>query len=711
MKNKLILFIWIIIIPEIIAAQYFTIDDIEFGRVTYLKPTNIQNLQWMGRTDSLCYLRNDSLFARTVYQQEEILLFTLSELNELMQKNNLSSIGQFPEIVFLSENQFYFNLNNNLVLIDIHAKDLVAIPIPERAENLILEPHTTTIAYTLGQNVFIRERDKDVGQLSNDTLDGILNGTVVYRHEFGMEEGMFWSPKGTFIAFYKKSEKQVTQYPLVNIEGRIAQIENIRYPMAGMVSEETEIWVYSVISDSLVKLAITGEPDSYHTNLSWTPDEQLIYVQHLNRDQDTMILRCYSSVTGEMQKEIFIETNKKYVEPMNPLVFSEKNPGDFLYQSERDGYNHIYYYESSTNKLKQVTKGDWEVTQLLGFDESERFIFFMATKESPLERHLYKYDLLAKTTIRLAPDMGTHEVVMNAKKTFFIDTYSSTTVPRKVRIIDSIGQVVAELLNAPNPLSGYTLGKVTTGTIMAGDRKTSLYYRITWPVDFDSTKKYPVIVYVYGGPHVQLISESWLLRTDYLHQYYAQHGIASFELDSRGSEYRGRDFEDIIHRQLGIPQIEDQYEGIKFLEKQQWVDTSRIGIEGWSFGGFMTVSMMEHFPEIFKVGVAGGVVSDWKFYEVMYGERYMDRPEQNPEGYKQTNVNLMTDKLQGKLLLIHGALDNVVVWQNSLVFLQECINNGKQVEYFVYPLEEHNVKGTNRVHLTRMITDYFIQNL
>ncbi len=705
------LFIWIIIIPEIIVAQYFTIDDIEFGRVTYLKPANIQNLQWLKKSDSLCYIRNDSLFARTAYQQKEILLLTLSELNELMQKNKLSSIGQFPEIVSLSENQFYFNLNNNLVLIDIHVKDLVTIPIPEQAENLIIEPHTTTIAYTLGQNVFIRERDKDVVQLSTDTLDGILNGTVVCRHEFGMEEGMFWSPKGTFIAFYKKREKQVTQYPLVNIEGRIARTENIRYPMAGMVSEETEIWVYSVISGSLINLAITGEPDSYHTNLCWSPDEQLIYVQHLNRDQDTMILRCYSVVTGEMQKEIFTETHKKYVEPMNPLVFSEKIPGNFLYQSERDGYNHIYYYESSTNKLKQVTKGDWEVTQLLGFDESERFVFFMATKESPLERHFYKYDMLAKTIIRLTPDIGTHEVIMNAQKTFFIDTYSSTTVPRSVRIINSNGLAVAELLNAPNPLNGYTLGKVTTGTIMAGDGKTSLYYRITWPVDFDSTKKYPVILYVYGGPHVQLISESWLLRTDYLHQYYAQHGIASFELDSRGSEYRGRDFEDIIHRQLGIPQIEDQYEGIKFLEKQQWVDTSRIGIEGWSFGGFMTVSMMEHFPEIFKVGVAGGVVTDWKFYEVMYGERYMDRPEQNPEGYKQTDVNLMADKLQGKLLLIHGALDNVVVWQNSLVFLQECINNGKQVEYFVYPLEEHNVLGRERKHLTEMTTQYFLKNL
>lgn len=711
MKTKILLFICIALFPEFVISQNFTVNDIEIGRLTYLKPQDIRNIQWREGSDNISYIRNDSLFASSVYRQEELLLLSLVQLNDLLEKNELSDIKQFPDVAFLSENKVLFNVNSQMISLDMLSNDISVFTIPETNEVPVVEPHTHRIAYTDDQNIFFSEFDKDRVQLTNDSVEGIMNGETVYRHEFGMEEGMLWSPCGNYLAFYKKDESQVAQYPLVNIQGRIAFAENIRYPMAGMASEETEIWVYSVSDGSLVKLETIGEPDSYHTNLCWSPDEKLIYLQHLNRDQNRMTLCYYSSVTGEKQKELFTEIDKKYVEPMNPLVLSEKVPGDFLYQSEKSGYNHIYYFDSKKNKLVQLTKGDWEVTGLIGFDENEKSIFFMATKDSPLERHLYKYDMDSKSVTRLTSVNGTHEVVMNSNKTMFIDSYSSTSVPNIIRIIDNEGNEISEWLNAPNPLEEYSLGKVTTGTILAADNKTPLYYRITWPVDFDSTQKYPVILYVYGGPHVQLISDSWFGRTGFLHQYFAQHGIASFELDCRGSDYRGREFEDIVHRQLGIPQIEDQYKGIAFLKKQSWIDTNRIGIHGWSFGGFMTISMMLHYPDLFKIGVAGGPVTDWKLYEVMYGERYMDPPEENPEGYDKTNLNKLTGNLQGKLLIIHGALDNTVVWQNSLVFIQECINNNKQVDYFVYPLEEHNVLGKERVHLTEKIARYFLDNL
>ena len=711
MKKKSILALVFCFFCGSIFSQFFSIEDIELGRKSYLEPADIQGLQWMGESDNLCLIRNDSLLMYSVLQQQETVLLTLNQLNKILDKSELSETESFPEITAFSGDSLYFTLNSTTVILNLQTKELYTLPIPEEAEGLIIGPEHVKTAYTIGQNVFIRGKDKEAIQLTNDIINGILNGSFVYRHEFGMEEGMFWSPGGNYLAFYKKDESQVTNYPLVDIQERIAKVENTRYPMAGMTSEETEIWVYSVSERSLIKLATIGEPDSYHTNLSWTPDEKHIYMQHLNRDQDKMILCCYSAQTGSLEKELFMETNKKYVEPMNPLIFSEKKPGDFLYQSERDGYNHIYYYKSSSKKLEQLTKGEWEVTKVLGFDESEMYVFFMATKESPLESHFYKYDMVSKSITKLTSGKGTHAVTMNSNKTLFIDTYSGMSIPRIIRIADTEGKVQTELLNAPNPLSNYSLGEVTIGTILAADHKTSLYYRLTLPVDFDSTKKYPVIIYVYGGPHIQLISDTWLNRTDYLHQYYAQHGIVSFELDCRGSDLRGRKFEDVIYRQLGIPQMEDQFEGVKFLEEQPWIDTSRIGVQGWSFGGFMTITMMLHYPDIFKVGVAGGPVTDWKYYEVMYGERYMDTPEQNPEGYEETDVNKLAGNLKGKLLVIHGALDETVVWQNSLVFLEECIDNNKQVDYFVYPLDEHNVKGNRRVHLTEMSTQYFLDNL
>lgn len=293
----------------------------------------------------------------------------------------------------------------------------------------------------------------------------------------------------------------------------------------------------------------------------------------------------------------------------------------------------------------------------------------------------------------------------------FIDTYSSFTVPNKSVLYDSKGNLLKMFNDAPNPIAKYRLGEVDTGTIMAADGTTPLYYKLVKPVDFDPSQKYPVIVYVYGGPHVQLISDSWYGRIDYLHQYYAQHGIASFILDCRGSDNRGKTFEEVIYRQQGIPQTHDQYEGVKFLQSLNWIDTARMGIEGWSFGGYMTLSMLVNYPGVFKVGVAGGAVTDWKYYEVMYGERYMDTPEQNPDGYRNTNLNLLTDNLQSKLMLIHGSMDDVVVWQHSLVFLQEGISKGKMIDYFIYPGEKHGVTGNNRLHLTRMISEYFFENL
>lgn len=711
MIKKSTLFFWIIVIPHLVYAQYFSIEDIEFGRLSNLKPAEIMNLQWVGKSDNLIFSRNDTLFIHSIANREENSLLTLRQLNKLLQKNDLTTVHQIPEIQSHSFNIMSFYSNQYLVWLDLNKKEITEISIPEKAENIIPESKNLRIAYTIGQNVFIREKNDETAQITYDTLEGILNGAVVYRHEFGMEVGMSWSPEGNYLAYYRKDESKVGRYPLVNIQKPIARVEPIYYPMAGMTSEETEIWVYALNKKCSIKLKIPGKPDDYHTNLSWSPDEKYMYLQHLNRNQDTLILRYYSSESGELQQELFIETHPKYVEPLNSIIFSKKDPGNFLYQSERDGFNHVYFFKSSTGELLQLTQGSWEVTRLLGFDNNENYIYFIATKESPLERHLYRYELTEKSIKRLTNDAGTHKVAMNERKTLFIDEFSSSKVPRTIRVVENNGSIISELLIAPNPLSDYILGDVIVGTITAADKKTPLYYRLTKPINFDSTKRYPVIVYVYGGPHIQLITNSWLTRTDYLHQYYAQQGIASFEIDCRGSDFRGRDFENVIHRQLGLPQIDDQFQGIKFLKTISWIDTSRIGIEGWSFGGFMTLSMMLHFPNVFKVGIAGGPVTDWSLYEVMYGERYMDRPEQNPDGYKNTNVNLMVERLQGKLLVIHGALDDVVVWQNSLIFLQECINQGKHINYFIYPIEKHNVSGKERKHLTEMTTQYFLDNL
>jgi dipeptidyl-peptidase-4 len=711
MKRIFLALVFSIVVLLPIYGQYFTVEDIELGRISYLRPATIENIQWLGNSDKMLYSSDSTVYITNIQGDSVSKVIGLGKLNQILSGLGETTGTTFPLLSALSDTEVCFFTGSHLVIYNIRNNATLNFIVPDTAGNMHMSPTQRRIAYTLGNNIYLQDPSAPAVQVTFDSLDGIKNGNIVYRNEFGIETGLFWSPLGNYLAYYRKDERGVSKYPLVDIDARVARYVPIRYPMAGMKSEETEVWIYSLQTKSSVKLQISGDREQYNTNISWTPDEKLVYIQHLNRGQDTMVLKSYDVMTGMLEKVLFTEVNAKYVEPVNPLVFSKTSPGDFFYQSERDGFNHIYYYSATKDELTLLTPGEWEVTGFAGTDPTEGKVYFMATRDSPLEYNLYCVDRKTGKINRLTKDNGTHTVHFNKKMDFYIDEYNAVSVPGNIMISDVQGNPVKKLLTAGNPILKYELGEVQTGTILAADDTTPLFYRLVKPVHFKASKKYPVVVYVYGGPHVQLITDEWTDRIMYLLQYLAQHDIASFVLDCRGSDLRGRKFEDVIFRQSGIPQLYDQMRGVAFLKSLPYIDTTRIGVHGWSYGGYMTLSLMVNYPGVFKVGVAGGPVTDWKYYEVMYGERYMDRPEENPEGYEKTSVLNKVADLQGKLLIIHGGIDPIVVPQNSLLFLQACIKNGKQVDYFVYPEHEHNVTGKDRVHLTRMITDYFIENL
>ncbi len=579
------------------------------------------------------------------------------------------------------------------------------IAIPANAENIEFSDSYEQYAYTINNNLFLYDGNKHI-QITNEENGDIISGQEVHRREFGINKGIFWSPDEDKLAFYQKDESMVTDYPLVDVTTRIASLKNIKYPMAGMKSHHVKVGVYNLEKGN-VSFLDTGEPkEKYLTNIAWGPSGNKIYLAELNRGQDHMKLQQFDASTGKLMNTLFEEKHAKYVEPLHPVKFIPGSNDQFIWQSRRDGYNHLYLYNTRGEEISQITQGKWEVTQFLGFDKKNQHIFITATKETPLERHAYKLNIKTTRLTKLTSEPGVHNVNMDRDGKYFINTFSSKNIPRKVNIINNKGKEVKHLLTADNPLEDYKLGEIIVSSLKAEDG-TNLYYRLIKPTNFNPDKKYPAVIYVYGGPHAQLVNNSWLGSARMWQLYMAQKGYVMLTLDNRGSANRGLEFENIIHRNLGKKELVDQMKGVELLKNSGYVDENRIGVHGWSYGGFMTTSMMLKKPGAFKVGVAGGPVIDWKYYEIMYGERYMDTPQENPEGYENANLKNYVNNLEGKLMIVNGAIDDVVVWQHSLSFIRECVKNNIQLDYFVYPRHPHNVRGKDRIHLMKKVTRYF----
>lgn len=685
---------------------------------TTLAPAKMRQLLWVKGTSRFSYVDTvntaDALLLGNAEsnKQPAKVLTSLTEINAFLGQLHLNLLKQFPVIQWKNANQLTFETQKKLFVYDLKAKTLAVEANRDfgaEAENMDVAGKTNYVAYTVKNNLFVYDGRENL-IVTNDANENIVNGKSVHREEFGIEKGTFWSPNGNLLAFYRMDQTMVTDYPIVDWTWRPAKNNMIKYPMAGDTSHQVTVGVYNVRTGKTVFLK-TGEPkDQYLTNIAWSPDEQTVYIAVLNREQNHLKLNAYNVATGLLERTLFEEKDEKYVQPKHPLVFVPKHPDQFVWQSERDGYNHLYLYNVTGKLLKQVTKGNWIVTDFAGFDEKGTMAFYTATAESPVTRNFYSVDLKKGTVLRITQGEGMHAAMLNSKTNYIIDNFQSTLVPRETAVYTTKGKKIQIFKQAENPLKDYKLGQMSLFKLKseAGD---DLYCRIFKPIDFDSTKKYPAIVYLYGGPNVQLINNTWNGGGDMWFQYMAQHGFVVFTLDSRGSANRGKAFEQATFRHLGTVEMRDQLVGINYVKGLKYVDASRMGLMGWSYGGFMTSSIMTRYPDLFKAAVAGGPVIDWSYYEIMYTERYMDIPQTNPEGYTESNVMNHIDNLKGKLMLIHGTADNVVVWQHSIQFLRACVDKGKQVDYFVYPGHEHNVTGKDRVHLFTKITDYFIQNL
>ncbi|MBK0402058.1 S9 family peptidase [Adhaeribacter sp. BT258] len=704
----LVLSTWLYVQPLAAQNKMLTMEDAHLNRA--LVPANLKQLGWIPNTDDYAYLKaddkKDKLVRGTAGKKKENDILKLDDFSDAMVKAGAEKQAGFPQIQWRDKNNFVVTVKGKLYNFDVKKKAASLVTsIADEAENGELDPTKQKIAYTKANNLYISQKGAPDVAVTQETMLNIVNGQTYHRSEFGITKGTFWSPSGNSLAFARMDQTMVTDYPILEINNMPATVRNIKYPMAGGKSHHATIGVYNLNSKQTVFLK-TGEPlEQYLTNVTWSPDEKSIYIAVVNREQNHMKLNQYDAASGNFVKTLFEEKNEKYVEPENGLYFLPKDAGKFLWLSERDGFNHLYLYDTNGQLIRQVTKGNWMVTDVLGFDKGGRVIY-RSTAESPLERHVYAANVNSGAIERISQGSGTHNAVLSPNGNFIIDNYSSTMVPRTVRVIGTDAKVANTLLVAPNPLKEFALGETKLFPIKAEDG-TDLYCRMITPPNFDKNKKYPAVVYIYGGPHAQLITESWLGGSNLWMQLMAQKGYVVFTVDTRGSAGRGFAFESAVHRQLGTLEMQDVIAGTNHLKSQPFVDANRVGIHGWSYGGFMTTSLMTRTPDAFKVGVAGGPVIDWNLYEVMYTERYMDTPQENPEGYKANTLYQYIPNLKGRLLMIHGTIDDVVVWQHSMTYTKKAVDAGKQIDYFMYPGHPHNVLGKDRVHLMNKVTQYF----
>ena len=576
-------------------------------------------------------------------------------------------------------------------------------------EKIIVEGKSLYYKDGVGNKLVIAESDSP----------DITYGQFVSRNEFGIESGMFWSPDKSKVAFYRKDESKVSTFPLLDITTRTGSLREIKYPMAGMDSEKLQVGVYNFRIRQCTYLNVDdfGE-DRYLTNVCWTPDNSKVLIQVLDRSQKHMRLNLYDAFTGDLIRTILTEDNDRYVEPQNPVWFIKGHDNLLIYRTDnRDGYRNLYLCDLNGN-LRRLTSVDADVEYVAN---DGKYIWYTSAEVSPVENHLFRISLTipsyaahrGPSTVRfgkpkqLTTEEGWHTIQMSEDCLHYIDNWSSLNTPGMTNLCASDGTVIRNMLSAEDPTTDYAYTEITLGTVKSADGKYDNYYRLIKPKDFDPTKKYPTIVYVYGGPHSQMVRNTYLASLRRWEMYMAQRGYVVYVQDNRGTSNRGAEFEKAIHGQCGQAEMADQMEGVKMLLSLPYVDADRIGVHGWSYGGFMTISLMTNYPEIFKVGVAGGPVIDWKWYEVMYGERYMGHPDTNPEGYAKTSLINKAKDLKGKLLICQGAIDPVVLWQHSLSFVRECVVNNVQVDYFPYPRHEHNVSGKDRVHLHYKISAYF----
>ena len=706
-KNVIAFVSFFFIVAAFGQTKKLTLEDGVLQQYRAFRPDQVLGFQWIPENNKFVYFEElgKKLMVANPNDTKGSELVSLSEVNNALKSEFRSFWGiEFKDAstFILSDGSNYFDYNFAT------KKGALITTTPDGAANQTMNNSKDLVAFTAENNLYFIGKDLVKVAVTAETNSGIVSGQTYARSEFGITGGIFWSPKSTYLAFYQKDETEVADYPLLDITETPGKLMNIKYPMIGQKSEKPRVGIYNLATKQTVFITPKGAVDAYLTNLSWTPDEKYVLIAEVNREQNDMSLHLYDAQTGAFVRTLLNEKNDKWVEPEHPAFFPSKTANNFVWFSEKDGFQNLYYYSIDGKLIKQLTSNKFVTKAILGANSKGTELYIEATGPNGMNTLAYKVDLKGKQTL-LTKTEGTHTVAVNFDGSYIFDEYSNHTTPSKSLLVDSkLKEKV--LVESSNKYKDYQMATSEIKRIKAADGATDLVTRLIKPSNFDASKKYPVLVYVYGGPHAQLITNSYLDGANLWMYWMAEQGYLVFTVDNRGSDNRGFAFESVIHGRLGVHEMDDQMKGVDYLKSLPFVDANRLAVHGWSFGGFMTTSLMLRKPGTFTTGVAGGPVTDWKYYEVMYGERYMDTPAENQKGFDEASTLNYVKNLEGKLLLIHGTVDDVVVMQQNLALVKKFVEAEKQMDFFPYPMHKHNVGGKDRVHLMRKVLDYVMEH-
>ncbi|MFW2347482.1 MAG: S9 family peptidase [Wenyingzhuangia sp.] len=590
------------------------------------------------------------------------------------------------------------------------------ISIDERQiQNPTFSPEGNKIAYVFDCNIYIKNLDNNI--TTQITFDGkknkIINGITdwVYEEEFEFVRAFEWSKSGTYLAYLKFDESNVPEVSM-NIYGQhlYPKQQSFKYPKAGQNNSVVSLHTYQLSRNETNTVWLPN--DSYYIpRIKFTQEEGLLSVQTLNRHQNNLNL-YFCDVHSKQLNLVINEQSERYVELMNQVMFIENN--SFFWRSEQDGFNHIYLYSKSGKLQNQITSGNWEVTDFYGYNKKDNTIYYQSTEDGSTNRAVYQIDLNSKNKKKLSTSVGTNSAVFSPRYTYSINTFSSVTVPPRVSLktVQKTTEI-KELMNNNEllkKLDDYALSNKVFSKIKVNDNLLNMW--MIKPIGFDEQKKYPVLMYQYSGPGSQEVANRWNNVNDYWFQLLASRGYIVVCIDGRGTGFKGAEFKKVTYKQLGKYEVEDQIQAAKQLGLLSYVDKSRIGIWGWSYGGFMSTNCLLKGNDVFKMAIAVAPVTSWRFYDTIYTERYMQTPQENPKGYDLNSPLYYADQLKGSFLLIHGAADDNVHLQNTMALITELVNKNKQFDWAIYPDKDHGIYGGNtRLQLYQKMTNFIEESL